>query len=76
MYGRLCTRAMGVISEEDIGDGSIEVVHSVSCAADSDKVVVIVAVCFCTCSFMTTQGLLRRRAVSLRAISGSGHPGR
>ena len=45
VYGKLGTRATGVISGEEIGDGTIEVVYSVSCTAGSGIVVVAVAVC-------------------------------
>ena len=44
MYGRLSIRATGVISGEEIGDETIEVVKSVSCSAGSGIVVVVVAV--------------------------------
>lgn len=44
MYGRLSIRATGVISGEQIGDGTIEVVNSVSCTAGSGKVVVVVTI--------------------------------
>lgn len=48
VYGRLSIRATGVISGEQIGDGTIEVVNSVSCTAGSGIVVVVVAVCLRT----------------------------
>lgn len=48
MYGRLGTRVTGVISGEEIGDETIEVVNSVSCTAASGIVVVAVAVRFRT----------------------------
>lgn len=48
VYGRLGTRVTGVISGEEIGDETIEVVNSVSCTAASGIVVVAVAVRFRT----------------------------
>ena len=65
VYGKLGTRAMGVISGEKLGDGAIEAVYSVFCTTGSGVVEGVVVVCRCTWFSVRTRGSLRGRAASL-----------